>query len=75
VGGYRATDLARVGKQTGRKVKMCFWLLWTSWEACRLKCVGPLAAFNIVSLSCTFIVLIIMWWEDFHFWFKLFGIL
>jgi hypothetical protein len=26
-----------------------------------------LIAFNILSLFCTFSVLIIMWWEDFHF--------
>jgi hypothetical protein len=30
------------------------------------------AAFNILSLLCMFIVLVIMWWKDFLFWSTLF---
>ena len=35
----------------------------------------PLAAFNILSLFCTFSVLIVMWQKDFLFWFNLLGVL
>jgi hypothetical protein len=38
-------------------------------------CPFSLTAFNILSLFSAFVVLIIMCWEEFIFWFSLFGVL